>query len=101
MANAAPPAQVTSGEHIRAYGADVTARLKAWWAAQPDKSCRAPVKMYYGMHALHQFPERSTWHSAQHARQIVAVLERLGIGADGPPSADDHAGLPMPEGLWE
>ncbi len=101
VANAAPPATVTGVEHIRSHGAQMTARLKAWWTAQPDKSCRAPVKMYYGTHPLHQFLERSTWHSAQHARQIIAVLERFGISADGPLTDADYAGLPMPEGLWE
>ena len=101
VANAAPPASVTTVQHIRAYGAEVTARLRAWWTAQPDKSCSAPVKMYYGTHPLHQFLERSTWHSAQHTRQIIAVLEGLGIAADVPLSDRDYAGLPMPAGLWE
>jgi hypothetical protein len=59
------------------------------------------LKMYYGTHPLHQFLERSAWHSAQHARQIVAVLERLGIAPDGPLTAADYAGLPLPAGLWE
>jgi glutaredoxin len=101
IANAAPPASVTTPDHIRAYGADVSARLRAWWAGLADKSCGAPVKLYYGTHPLHQFLERSTWHSAQHARQIIAVLERFGIAPDGPLGEKDYAGLPMPAGLWE
>jgi hypothetical protein len=51
-----------------------------------------------------QFPrvfERVTWHSAQHCRQLVAVLERVGIQPDGPLTASDLAGLPLPERLWE
>jgi glutaredoxin/uncharacterized damage-inducible protein DinB len=101
VANAPPPAHVTTVAQIRDYGAQVTAALEAWWAKLPDKSCRWPVKMYYGTHPLHQFLERSTWHSAQHARQIIAVLERFGIEPDGPLTAEDYAGLPMPAGLWE
>jgi hypothetical protein len=50
---------------------------------------------------LHHVLERSTWHSAQHARQIIAVLERFGIAPEGPLTAQDYAGLPMPAGLWE
>ena len=50
---------------------------------------------------LHHVVERSTWHSAQHARQIIAVLESFGIAPDGPLTEDDYAGLPMPAGLWE
>jgi hypothetical protein len=45
--------------------------------------------------------ERCTWHCAQHARQILAVLERFGIAPDGPLSQKDYAGLPLPVGLWE
>ena len=45
--------------------------------------------------------ERCTWHSAQHARQIIAVLEGFGIKPDRPLSQEDYAGLPMPVGLWE
>ncbi len=45
--------------------------------------------------------ERCTWHSAQHVRQIIAVLERLGIAPEKPLTAQDYAGLPMPRGLWE
>ena len=72
-----------------------------WWAALPDKSCRQTVKTYYGERPLHELLERCAWHSAQHARQIIAVLERLGIKPDGPLTDADYAGLPMPKGLWE
>ena len=58
-----------------------------------DKSCRQTVKTYYGERPLHELLERCTWHSAQHARQIIAVLERLGIKADGPLTEADYAGL--------
>ena len=101
VANAPAPPHITSVAQIRAFGADVAERLAAWWDALPDQSCRRMLKMYYGSHSLHQFLERSTWHSAQHARQIVAVLERQGIAPDGPLTAADYAGLPMPAGLWE
>jgi hypothetical protein len=45
--------------------------------------------------------ERCTWHSAQHARQIMAVLERFEIAPKPPLGAADYAGLPMPVALWE
>src|SRR6267143_3130246 len=99
--NAPPPAQVKTVEQIRAYGAGVAARVQRWWAALPDKSCRQTVKTYYGERQLHELLERCTWHSAQHARQIIAVLESFGIQPDGGLSAADYAGLPMPAGLWE
>src|SRR5437016_5703590 len=38
--------------------------------------------------------------SAQHARQIIAVLEGFGIRPDEPLTEKDYSGLPMPKGLW-
>ena len=99
--NAPPPASVVSTRDIQKYGESVTARIERWWSQLPDKSCRQKVKTYYGERSLHELLERCTWHSAQHARQIASVLERLQLKPDGPLSAKDYAGLPMPQGLWE
>ena len=86
---------------VRDYGERVASRLEAWWAALPDQSASGSVRTYYGDQPLHHLLERCVWHSAQHARQIVAVLERFGIAPDRPLTAADYAGLPMPAGLWE
>ncbi|HEX6157002.1 MAG TPA: DinB family protein, partial [Burkholderiales bacterium] len=99
--NAPPPADVVSAKDIQKYGEDVTARLERWWSRLPDKSCRQKVKTYYGERSLHELLERCTWHSAQHARQMIAVLERVGVEPKGRLTAADYAGLPMPQGLWE
>jgi len=99
--NAPPPADVVSTKEIQRYGKDVTDRIERWWSQLRDKSCRQTVKTYYGERSLHELLERSTWHSAQHARQIIAVLERLGVEPRGKLTAADYAGLPMPQGLWE
>ena len=99
--NAPPPADVKTAEQIAAYGSRIEKKLEAWWRARRDKSCQETVKTYYGERPLHELLERCTWHSAQHARQIIAVLERLGIEPDGRLTAEDYAGLPMPKGLWE
>jgi glutaredoxin/uncharacterized damage-inducible protein DinB len=99
--NAPPPPAVVSTKDVQNYGKQITDKLERWWAGLPDKSCRQTVKTYYGERSLHELLERCTWHSAQHARQIVAVLERLGVAPPGPLTAADYAGLPMPKGLWE
>jgi hypothetical protein len=59
------------------------------------------VKTFFGPQALHMLYERSTWHSAQHTRQLAAVLERFDIKPDHPLTPEDLAGLPLPERLWE
>jgi len=91
----------TAGEEIANYGDGIVERLENWWSQLKDKSCQQPVKTFYGTPPMHQLFERSTWHSAQHARQLMAVLERFAIEPQGRLTAEDLAGLPLPEGLWE
>ena len=91
----------TTGEEIAAYGDAIIERLENWWSQLDDKGCRQPVKTFYGTPPMHQLFERSTWHSAQHTRQLMAVLDRFAIEPQGRLTAEDLAGLPLPEGLWE
>jgi hypothetical protein len=96
-----PPDALDTPAKIAAYGAEVRDRLARWWEATEDRACRKPVRTYYGPQVAHDVLERCTWHSAQHCRQLAVVLQRYGIEADGPPTPELLAGLPMPEGLWE
>jgi glutaredoxin/uncharacterized damage-inducible protein DinB len=99
--NAPPPANVTTTAQIAAYGRSVAERLERWWQREGARAASAKLETYYGVQPLHHVMERCTWHSAQHARQIMAVLEGFGIAPDGPLTQADYAGLPMPKGLWE
>lgn len=102
FANKPPPdGEFNSGREIADYGAQVTRRLSAWWDAVQDRRCTNKVPTFFGPQPVHLLLERSTWHSAQHARQLIAVLERHGIEPDMPLTADDLEGLPLPERLWE
>ena len=91
----------TTGPQIAQYGEDVITRLEAWWAQLDDKSCTQTLPTYYGPQPMHAVLERSTWHSAQHARQLAHVLERYGIKPKRPLKAEELAGLPLPERLFE
>ena len=99
--NAPPPPEVMTNRQIREYGIAVTARVRRWWENLADQSCAGELNTYYGVQPLHHVLERTVWHCAQHARQIMAVLERFGIQPNGPLTEKDYAGLPMPAGLWE
>jgi hypothetical protein len=98
-----PPKDGThmTGNQIADYGEGIIKRLETWWQGLADKSCAYTVKTYYGEQPMHQLLERSTWHSAQHVRQIAAVLERFNIEPKGKLTPQDVAGLPLPERLWE
>lgn len=96
-----PPDALRTGDDVANYGDSVKQRLDEWWRAQTDKSCSVPVKTCAGVQPVADLLQRQTWHSAQHVRQLAAVLERFGIEPDGRLSTADLAGLPLPAGLWE
>ena len=87
---------------ILAYGQDVLARLRAWWDG-PGRTTdfSRTARVYYGDVTLHEYLERTTWHSGQHVRQLVMVLDMLGVAPDRPPARELFAGLPMPDKVWD
>src|SRR5688572_25744207 len=103
IADNEPPDSMVSGDDIARYGASVWSRYETWWhsLALDDRALSKVLKTYYGDTVAHQVFERVTWHSAQHCRQLAAVLERMEITPDRPLTANDLAGLPLPDRLWE
>ncbi|MGH8765229.1 MAG: glutaredoxin domain-containing protein [Burkholderiales bacterium] len=95
------PPSMKTGEEIARHGESVLARAQRWWAAYPDKSCQRPMEAYFGTHPVHVVLERTVWHPAQHVRQLMLILESLGIAPERPLSAADLAGLPLPEKAWD
>ena len=96
-----PGVELRSGEDIARYGEGVLARLRQWWAGYADKNCGTEMDTYFGRHPLHEVLERTVWHPAQHARQLMLILDELGIAPDGRLSAEDFKGLPLPEKVWD
>ncbi len=94
------PDGVQSPAEIVAFGEGVRRRFEAWWA-RGRQDFERPADVYYGKQTLHDFVERTAWHSGQHARQLALVLEKLGIAPEGKLTAQDLAGLPMPENVWD
>lgn len=86
---------------IADYGETVIARLAQ--ARDQLVQARPETSIASVTGPLQIFPalERSTWHSAQHARQLQFVLERSGITPDGPLTEREIGGLPLPERLFE
>jgi len=96
------PAHVRSGEELVRFGVDVQERFNAWWKRSgPGTDMAAHADVYYGEQTLHEFLERSVWHSAQHTRQLQLVVEKLGLVPTPPLTAADLAGLPLPDNVWD
>lgn len=97
-----PPPEMDTKAKVLDYGRDVLSRFERWRrepATSTDFSAKANV--YYGDVTLHEFLERTAWHSGQHVRQYVMILDMLGIEPNGPPTPALFAGLPMPEKVWD
>lgn len=90
-----------TSQEIVAYGEGILKRLDEWWYSLNDRSGQQLVKTYMGMQPLHLLLERSAWHSAQHVRQLMSLLEQRGIKPEVPLTKADLTGLPLPERLWE
>jgi len=95
-----PPAALGTADDVAGFGDSVIGRLQLWWAAQTDKTCSRSVTTTTGVQSLCEFLERQTWHSAQHIRQLTWRLEGMGITPNAPPSEEELAGLPLPQGVW-
>jgi glutaredoxin len=97
-----PSPENDSKGKILAYGQDVLRRFEAWRDGPGRTTDFArKARVYYGDVTLHDYLERTVWHSGQHVRQLVMVLGLLGIAPDRPPTQDTFAGLPMPEKVWD
>jgi hypothetical protein len=96
-----PPAMKTK-QDLLDYGARVQKRFNDWWErAGKTTDFTQPGKVYYGDVTLHEVLERTGWHSGQHTRQLMLVVEKLGLTLDRPLTNGDFAGLPMPENVWD
>jgi glutaredoxin len=94
------PDHVRTPAEIVAFGRAARDRFEAWWKAGGHDFGRK-ARVYYGDQTLHDFMERTAWHSGQHTRQLALVLEKLGIAPDGKLTEADLAGLPMPTNVWD
>lgn len=96
-----PPSNMRITEDIATFGEQVRRRVAAWWDRLANRSGKQTVSTYYGAQPMHEVLERTTWHSAQHARQVMSLLEQRGIAPDRPLGAAELQGLPLPEKLWD
>ena len=95
-----PGPGMRNAEGVVAYGESVREALAAWWRAA-EGTPLGTLDTYYGVHAAETVLERTAWHAAQHARQLMALLEQRGIAPDGPLGAAELDGLPLPEGVYD
>ena len=95
----APP-DIRDGAALARYGALVRGRLTGWFEGASPREFERVIKVYYGPQSGHDLLERTTWHAAQHLRQLYALAERLEVTPPVPMPVDSFQGLPLPDALW-
>jgi hypothetical protein len=94
------PAADADTDALVAYGQQVRQRYRDWWAKN-DHAAAKKLETYYGPQTLHELLERTTWHSGQHVRQYMMLLEKEGVSHHRPLVDADFAKLPMPQNVWD
>jgi len=95
------PDDVRTCDDILAYARRATAGMTSWWNSLDHKDCLWTVATHYGERPCWEILERQTWHSAQHIRQLQAVLEGFDIPMKKTAGSALYDGLPMPKTLWQ
>jgi hypothetical protein len=95
----APP-DLRKGDAIARYGALVRGRLSGWFAGAGADQYAAIVETYWGPVIAHDLLERTTWHAAQHLRQLYVLADRIGVTPPSPMPVDAFEDLPLPASLW-
>ena len=99
--NKPPGDHLRTGEEIAVYGQKILEAVQTWWERTRDSTGEQIIATYFGPQPLHVVLERTTWHSAQHVRQLMMVLKTLNIEPEGPLLPETLAGLPLPEKVWD
>jgi hypothetical protein len=98
---AEPSDAMRSSAAIAEFGAAVRTRFNAWWSRVRNEDFTCSVPTYFGATSRHEMLERTVWHTAQHARQLAALLDQAGIAPDHPLDGADIRGLPLTDKLWD
>ena len=94
------PTDLRDGASIARYGALVRARIGGWFEGAAPAEFERVIRVYYGPQSGHDLLERTTWHAAQHLRQLYVLVERHRLTPPEPLPVDAFAGLPLPDALW-
>ncbi len=98
--NRKPPERICAGDDAALVTERVARSFGQWWTSNA-MALPNYVDTYYGEQAFAAVLERTTWHVAQHVRQIAHVLERLGAGSTHTVPAALLDGLPLPTEVWD
>ena len=94
------PTAMHDGGDVARWGALVRSRIAGWFEGAGDDEFARVVDVYYGPQGAHDLLERTTWHCAQHLRQLYVLAERLEVTPPAPLPTESFEGLPLPGAVW-
>ena len=94
------PGQDNPGQ-VLDFAEEVMNRFNAWWIEYQNEPVTPMLNTYYGEQPLHKVLERTCWHTLQHCRQLVLLLESDGINPVAQIQESLFAGLPLPTHVWD
>ena len=94
------PADLRTGDAVARYGALVRARLSGWFAGAGGDEFTQIVETYWGPVVAHDLLERTTWHAAQHMRQLYILAARIDVKPPTPEPTELYKDLPLPAAIW-
>lgn len=95
------PDTMRTSRDVAQFGQSVQTHFARWWSKAQRESFSTAVDAYFGQTSRHEMFERTVWHSAQHTRQLAALLEQSGIAPEDPLTASDIDGLPLTAKIWD
>jgi hypothetical protein len=100
-ADASAPSEVRSGRDVADRAIGTLTEFDRWWSTDGyhDPLDRV-VETYWGHHSLHAALEREVWHTAQHTRQVEALLREAQVTLRAPLAPLILDGLPLPTLLF-
>lgn len=96
-----PPTHMRTPRQVAEFGHGVRGRARRWWVGASQEDFDAVVDTYFGEATRHVMLERAVWHSAQHCRQLVSLLQAEGIPPGRPLHDSELEGLPIPAAVWD
>jgi glutaredoxin len=98
--NRKPPESVRSADDAARVTESLARAFAQWWGSNAG-SLPERLDTYYGAQPYAAVLERTTWHVAQHVRQIERVLILLNVVIERPVAPSVLAGLPLPVDVWD
>jgi hypothetical protein len=80
--------------------AALATEIRHWWETTGDRDLDRSMATWSGPKLLRDVLQDMTYSLTQHTRQLMTMVEGLGIEPDRPLTEEDYRGLDLPTNVW-